>query len=546
MKKEKKIKEKKVREKKKKVDILGRFRRLGKGKKLILLVVVLGLGLGAWFIWGRNTDEEMPFDDMDFEQPQIPVERGDVKRTIYVTGNAQAKQIQEVHGVPGRQVLKVYVQAGDQVNEGDLIYELDDTQARLEYQLKQLEYEEMLNERANDTYAQTIKSEGRGEISSLEIKKGDEVTPETVVATIQNRGILELRNALSSTDAAAFSIGEKVDVFLPDYLIFVTAIITQIDQVDTHLKNEDGKYLSGAPVRFVTMELENPDSMVPGVDGKIQTTKKGRTIGVREAGQLAYKSGNDILAKTTGVVTDVKVREGDMIENGSVIASLDATFAKMGSVGARLSLQQAKLNLETAKEALDERIVRAEFSGKVTKLEVTEGKEIDTDAIVCVVAEVGQLIMQVVIDEYDIGQVYIGQKADVYLNAFGNEVFPGVIGEVSQQGVEQNGRVNFTAKIYIDGSGKIKPGMSGDADVFVELKENVLRLPTEALTILEDGLGIVQVMDEENMMQAVEVKIGIEGDRFVEILSGIKEGDMVVSQSGGGMNGMDGGGDMMF
>lgn len=517
----------------KKLDLWGRFRRLGKFKKALIIILVLGLVV--WLIWGRGGQEEEFLDEeMFFEQPQVPVERGQVKRTIYVTGHAQAKQSQEVDGVVGQEVLELYVQSGDEVREGDLLYELDDKNARLEYDLKRLEYEQMLADPDSRTGSRLIRAQASGKLGEIKVEEGDEVTVDTVIATVENQDLLELENALSVSDATSLSLGETVQVFLPKYLIFTPGTITHIDQVDTKEENK-------APVRYVTIAIEDAQGLVSGVTGEIQKAQDGRTIKVREPGELAYVEGKEVLAKSKGTIASIEAFEGQGVTKDTVVARLDARSAQIGGIEGQLALQQAKMAMETAKEALGERIVRADFDGTVVKLELTKGQEIKTSEPVCVVADMDRLEMKVVIDEYDIGQVYVGQTAEVYFNAFGSEVFYGEIGEVSQQGVLQNGRVNFTAKIYMDGTGKLKPGMSGDADIFVELKEDSLRLPSEAVTILDDGLGMVQVMDEEDMMQPVEIEIGIEGDRYVEVLSGLEEGDMVVSQSGGGMGGYGGG-----
>jgi multidrug efflux pump subunit AcrA (membrane-fusion protein) len=83
--------------------------------------------------------------------------------------------------------------------------------------------------------------------------------------------------------------------------------------------------------------------------------------------------------------------------------------------------------------------------------------------------------------------------------------------------------------------------MSGDADIFVENRENVLVLPKEAVTIMEDGLGVVQIKNAEGFPEPLEVSLGVEGDSHVEITGGLSEGDMVLL-----MNGSMGGGPMPF
>lgn len=226
-----------------------------------------------------------------------------------------------------------------------------------------------------------------------------------------------------------------------------------------------------------------------------------------------------------------------MVGAQTVLANVDASSAKIGHLEQKMEMQKAKLELEAAKNLLDQYVVKAEFDGTLIELNAKEGKRLSSSEESAVIASVDKLRMKVVIDEYDIGKVFLGQKAEVYFTAFGNEAFTGVLGKVGQRGEIENGSVNFRAEILIEGNERIKPGMSGDADIFVEKRDDVLRVPREAVTILDDGVGIVQQLNAEGVPEPLEVETGAEGDRYIEILSGLSEGDLVVMLNGfGGQN----------
>ncbi|QRN85217.1 efflux RND transporter periplasmic adaptor subunit [Clostridia bacterium] len=504
------------------------FKGLKKSRKILVLLLLVLIAFG-FMRWQKSDEQEVPMiDEFPMSYQEVPVERGEVKRTIYVTGHATADQEQIVTGVPDEKVLRVNFKEGDSVKKGDIIYELDDTEARMNYQLQLLQYEKMVSENGSqNTGSNQIVIGASGELKELNIDRGTEVTPDTVVALIENKDYLEVRNALSINDYALFNEGDAVQVYFPQFMSFLEGKISKIDSADTPIGG-------GGRVRYVTIVFENPGGLDDGQKAIIQTEKDGRTIVAMGSGLTRFVEAIEVKAGVRGTISSVKVSVGDIVSPQTVLAEVDASSAKIGALEQKMELQKAKLALGEAKDLLDQYVVRAEFDGTLIELNATQGETLSAVEDAAVIASVGQLKMKVVIDEYDIGQVYVGQKADVYFTAFGNEAFSGEVSKVGQRGEVENGSVNFRAEIQIEGNDRIKPGMSGDADIFVEKKEDVLRVPREAITIMDEGLGIVQQLNAEGEPEPLEVTTGAEGDTYVEILSGLSEGDLVVLLNGNG------------
>lgn len=81
----------------------------------------------------------------------------------------------------------------------------------------------------------------------------------------------------------------------------------------------------------------------------------------------------------------------------------------------------------------------------------------------------------------------------------------------------------------------MKHGMSGDCDIYINKKENAVRLPVNAVEVMEEGKGTVMVKDPSGNPMPKDVGIGIEGAEYVEIVSGLKDGDEVVLTNPEGM-----------
>lgn len=504
------------------------FKGLKKSRKLLLLFIVVLLIFGYTRLSKEDVVEVPPMDEFAVSYQEIPVERGEVKRTIYVTGHATADKEQIVSGVPDEKVLQVNFKEGDSVKKGDIIYKLDDTEARMNYQLQSLQYEKMISEGGvSSTGSNQIVVGTSGELKELNIVKGSEVTPDTVVALIQKKDYIEVRNALSVNDYVLFKEGETVKVYFPQFISFLEGTISKIDSADTPITG-------GGRVRYVTVLIKNPGGLDAGQKAIIQTEKNGRTVVAMGSDLTRFAEDIEIQAGVRGTIASVKAVEGDIVNTQTVLAEVDPSSAKIGVLEQKMEIQKAKLALEEAKKLLDQYVVRAEFDGTLIELNASQGELLSSSEDAAVIASVDQLKMKVVIDEYDIGQVFVGQKAEVYFTAFGNEAFSGVVNKVGQRGETENGSVNFRAEIQIEGNDRIKPGMSGDADIFVEKKDDVLRVPREAITIMDEGLGIVQKLNAEGQPEPFEVGTGAEGDTFVEIVSDLSEGDLIVLLNGSG------------
>lgn len=502
------------------------FKGLKKSKKVLILFVLAVVLFLVTRVLGPGGQDMPPTDEFQISYQEVPLERGEVKRTIYVTGHALADREQIVSGVSDEEVRKVYFAEGDSVKKGDTIYELDDTEARLNYQLQLLQYEKMVSESSSQSSGSNrIIAGATGELKELNIGSGSEVTPDMVVATIESKDYLEVRNALGINDYGLFTEGETVQVLFPQFMTFLDATILKIDGVDT-------PRAGGARVRYMTLRVKNPGGLDEGQKAKLQTEKGGRTVVAMESGAVYFAEDTEVKAGVRGTISSVQTAVGDMVSAETLIANVDASSAKIGQLEQKMELQKAKLSLEEAKSLLAQYVVKAEFDGTLIELNAAEGERLSSGDDAAVIASVDQLRMKVVIDEYDIGKVYVGQTAEVYFTAFGNEAFTGVLGKVGQRGELENGSVNFRAEILIEGNERIKPGMSGDADIFVEKKEDVLRVPREAITILDDGVGIVQQLNADGEPEALEIQTGAEGDMYVEILSGLSEGDLIVLLGG--------------
>ena len=138
--------------------------------------------------------------------------------------------------------------------------------------------------------------------------------------------------------------------------------------------------------------------------------------------------------------------------------------------------------------------------------------------------------------EADTAKINAGQAAKVEFESLGQQLTARVIRIDPIETVVAN-VVTYTVTLLLDKKlEEIKPGMTGNVDVIISQKQNVLRLPVTAINP-RNGRATVQVLKPDGKQESREVSTGLKGDDDIEITSGLDAGDKVVVTPGGGGGG---------
>lgn len=132
------------------------------------------------------------------------------------------------------------------------------------------------------------------------------------------------------------------------------------------------------------------------------------------------------------------------------------------------------------------------------------------------------------VDETDIASVEPGQSVDITLDAYPDELFEGVVTRIDPQTVSQQNVTVVPVTVEItDPDARLKPGMNATCSFVIDREENVLIVPTEAVQDQDGKYSVTVIKGGKQTERRVEV--GLTGDQNTEIVSGLKEGDMVVT-----------------
>ena len=152
------------------------------------------------------------------------------------------------------------------------------------------------------------------------------------------------------------------------------------------------------------------------------------------------------------------------------------------------------------------------------------------------------------IDELDVGKLEVGQKVQITCDALEGQQFEGYVSKISINGKSSNGVTTYPVTVKLDEYGNLLPGMNVNAEIIVSNAENVLTVPVGAvmrgnLIMVEGTESSVEAPAGQTTPEGYvwrEVELGVNDDEYIEIVSGLQEGEMIAVPANGMMQNQGG------
>jgi multidrug efflux pump subunit AcrA (membrane-fusion protein) len=191
---------------------------------------------------------------------------------------------------------------------------------------------------------------------------------------------------------------------------------------------------------------------------------------------------------------------------------------------------QAQAARDEAAALLSYATITAPIDGVIAQVTTQEGETVSAGLnapTFVTLIDLDRLEVAAYVDEVDVGRVRPGQKASFTVDAFSDAEFTGTITAVYPRAVIQSNVVNYITTIAIeDSQGRLKPDMTATVTIALDERPDVVAVPDKALR-RERGRTVVRVQ-EANGPASREVKVGLRGGGYVEIVSGLADGERVV------------------
>lgn len=212
-------------------------------------------------------------------------------------------------------------------------------------------------------------------------------------------------------------------------------------------------------------------------------------------------------------------------------------------------IAQAKASLQSTIDSLNKTIIRSPIDGVVTSLKVEEGEVAvvgtmnNPGTVLLTIADLSVMEVEVDVDETDVINVKLGQKAEVKVDALPDKVLEGEVTEIGSSAKQSSTLLSSSSssskeakdfKVVVtlkDPPPVLKPGLSASAEIIVAERKNVLKVPISCLVVREgkdkkEEEGVFVVKDGKAEFRKIEK--GVMGEMEVEVISGLKENDEII------------------
>jgi HlyD family secretion protein len=257
--------------------------------------------------------------------------------------------------------------------------------------------------------------------------------------------------------------------------------------------------------------------------------------------------------------SNLKLERAKKLKQEGIVSTESLEAAQLAVDQARLQLENAgesitetRANLVKAQDDLTKTTIYAPLSGRVIQLNAEEGEVVvsgtmnNAASVIGVIADLSEILAKVDVDETEVVLVRPGQSAKIRVDALPNKEYHGRVVEVGSSGFSKPAQPDvtfFNVKVLLDNPDEdLRPGMSVRAEIDTAVHPNAVVVPIQAVVerspedkkdtpAAKDGAGDQKVVFVVENGKAVQrpVSIGISDETRVEVVTGLKPGDKVVT-----------------
>ncbi len=514
----------------------GKLKKLLSGKKgrrwIVLCVLAVAVIGGGTAFLSRTRAKAAK---VETTYTAAGVEKRSITNSLTGSGTLQPADSYTVTTLVSGEVLSDTFEEGDIVEKDQLLYTIDSSDVSTTETQAQTNYTQALK-------AKYPTADISGTVSEVYVSNGDAVSAGTELCRISASNDLTIDFQFSYAKDGDFYVGQPAKIYLNGYAGYIDGTVAQVG--GSSMANATGMKMTTVRVKAANPGLVSGDCTASAVVGNY--TSYGQTT-------VKVGTGSTITASASGKVSGLTLMPGDSVSSGQRICTITGDSVDN-------QLQNAKASLESAQDRLDDYMVTSPITGTVVEKTVKAGDNVGTGSnsnnTLCIIYDLTYLEMTLNIDELDIDNVEVGQTVNVTSDAKEGQTFTGVVTKVSVVGTTSGGTTTYPVTVRIDDTDGLRPGMNVDAEIVLFSADGVLAIPSLAVNrgdtvlVTSDSPSAANALEQEapEGYAYVQVTTGVSDDSYIEITSGLQEGDTVAylrtASSGSGnmmMGGMPGG-----
>lgn len=475
-------------------------------KKLIIIIGILVVvsAASAFIVTKVKNKTDKKSDRIEITR------RGPFVVRLKERGNLDSLVKVEVRSNVEGEVEKLYVDEGYDVVKGQELLKIDEKQIREEFNQAQANY--------NAAQAELERAKENAALNADKMKSDIQLAENSLKSAIASLEETKAR-ATQQISQAEISISNIRNLLIQDEISLRKATLA-LEQSESARKSAEAKLNNAkaeldrkkelASKKFVAQrEVENAQleyasalSQYESAENNVESQKENvesqkKIIESRKESLRAEENNLKILKESLDEQrkqAEIQVKQAQErldIQKKSEISEKQIALLAMKTAEANKIRAQSALN--TARQRLGWTTVLAPISGRIIQCKVEEGEIITSGRTawsqgppIMTIADLSKMIVKTQIHELDISKVKIGQKAEIRVSTYPDDIFIGEVKEISPSAQFVDNVIRFEVTVMVTESPKVLlPGMTADVDIIIGERANVLQLPLEAVDTRE-------------------------------------------------------------
>ena len=516
-------------------------------KKIIIIVGLIVIVLAGYFGYKAFTNK-----NKETRYVLAQVKKGDISVSISGSGKISASNQVTLQPKASGNLVYLGVKNGQFVKAGTLIAKIDTTDAQKAIRDAELSLEsaELALEQAQTSSSIDETSLKRQAISYM------------TTALNNTKNVIDSFQDIFFADITSYRIDSKylinyyahiVNFYAPSDVDYGTVLSSNFETI----KQENNVNLS----LFSNLDQNSTLEEIESVLNTITETTKTLNDSVHLGYQLLNRYESILNDNNLTPTINVRSISTDKSTVSSYVTSVDSNTTNLLTIqksiktyrtspsdvtpytihSLKLTVEQKENALEDAKNQLQDYYIYAPFDGEISQLSVNKGDDVSSATSLAVLIT-KEKIAEITLTEIDLAKVKLGNVAQLTFDAVPDFTTTGKVIEIDPLGVESQGVVSYTIKVSLDKTDeRLQPGMSVNADIITDSKENVLIINNAAVKTLNNK-KYVEIVSLDNVSPEAFrtgitlattpkrqfIEVGLSDDDNSEIISGLNEGELVI------------------
>lgn len=507
-------------------------------KTAVLLVIILaGTAYGAVRIFSDTTEET--------RYVLGTVERGNIISSISGTGQVSSSNQVDVKSKSAGDILYLNAKTGQEIKSGSLIAQIDPGDANYELETAKLSYEELITVDTDEL------RDAEDAVDQAEIDLKDAYVDARATLASSATDMADVMADLDTLFGGYLNINGRFDISKTEEGYVDRAKQEWYDADD--LLDEFSKAYRTVSNETSDKDIESMISDANKIANSVaQAAKyaKDAVIYLRDHEDNENTTADEAYTTVSGLVTTINATVSETLSSKNSLPDSKKTLAnakddleELKEGPSILELRAEELTLRQKQEALADYNVRAPFGGIIASVGAKKGESVTSGATIATLIT-KQKIAEISLNEIDAVKIEIGQKATLTFDATEDLTITGNVIEIDLVGTVNQGVVNYNVKIGFDtNETRVKPGMSVSATIIIDIKQDVIVVPNSAVK-MQAGKSYIEMFDislsppESGLVGSISkiapnkipVEVGLANDLQSEIISGVKEGDEIITR----------------